>query len=167
MTQIQVSNVAVQFGATVLFRDITFTVASGERWGIIGRNGTGKTTLFRLLTGELQPTRGTIVRQSALRVALLDQHRDFGDAGTVSRGRGTLPPSIREYARTPMGSMTKLRVQAGIAVAAAMLAVAGASAVTASVASAHLDPARNASVQTTASAADAPDGRKNGAVIVY
>src|SRR2546423_3916923 len=83
MTQIQVSNVAVQFGATVLFRDITFTVASGERWGIIGRNGTGKTTLFRLLTGELQPTRGTIVRQSALRVALLDQHRDFGDAGTV------------------------------------------------------------------------------------
>ena len=83
MTQIQVSNVAVQFGATVLFRDITFTVASGERWGIIGRNGTGKTTLSRLLTGELQPTRGTIVRQSALRVALLDQHRDFGDAGTV------------------------------------------------------------------------------------
>src|SRR5256885_344369 len=83
MTQLQVSNVAVEFGATLLFRDITFTVAAGERWGIIGRNGTGKTTLFRLLTGEMQPTRGTVVRQSALRVSLLDQHRDFGTATTV------------------------------------------------------------------------------------
>ena len=62
---------------------MTLRVRRGESVGIIGRNGTGKTTLFRLLTGELQPTRGTIVRQSALRVALLDQHRDFGDAGTV------------------------------------------------------------------------------------
>src|SRR5205823_2040540 len=83
MTQIQVSNVAVEFGATVLFRDITFTVTAGERWGIIGRNGTGKTTLFRLLTGEHQPTRGSIVRQAALRISLLDQHRDFGEAETV------------------------------------------------------------------------------------
>jgi ATP-binding cassette, subfamily F, member 3 len=83
MTQLQISNVAVEFGATLLFRDITFTVAAGERWGIVGRNGTGKTTLFRLLTGEHQPTRGTVVRQSGLRVSLLEQHRDFGTAVTV------------------------------------------------------------------------------------
>src|SRR5881398_3683353 len=83
MTQIQVSNVAVQFGATVLFRDITFTVTSGERWGIIGRNGTGKTTLFRLLTGEMAPTYGAIARTPGLTVSLLEQHRDFGDAETV------------------------------------------------------------------------------------
>ena len=83
MTQLQISNVAVEFGATQLFRDVTFTVASGERWGIVGRNGTGKTTLFRLITGEMQPTRGTVVRQSAIRVSLLEQHRDFGSAETV------------------------------------------------------------------------------------
>jgi ATP-binding cassette subfamily F protein 3 len=83
MTQLQISNVAVEFGATKLFRDVTFTVAAGERWGIVGRNGTGKTTLFRLITGEVQPTRGTVVRQSGVRVSLLDQHRDFGDAETV------------------------------------------------------------------------------------
>jgi len=83
MTQLQVSNVAMEFGATLLFRDITFTVSAGERWGILGRNGTGKTTLFRLITGEAQPTRGAVVRQAGLRVSLLEQHRDFGDASTV------------------------------------------------------------------------------------
>src|SRR5688572_1374921 len=73
----------VQFGATTLFRDITFTAARGDRWGIIGRNGTGKTTLFRLITGDQQPTAGAIAKQPGLRVSLLEQHRDFGDAATV------------------------------------------------------------------------------------
>src|SRR3954470_16625981 len=83
MTQLSFSAVGVDFGATKLFSDITFTVAAGERWGIVGRNGTGKTTLFRLLTGEVQPTRGVIARQPGLRVSLLEQHRDFGDASSV------------------------------------------------------------------------------------
>jgi ATP-binding cassette subfamily F protein 3 len=83
VTQLSLSNVAVEFGATKLFSDITFTIAARERWGIIGRNGTGKTTLFRLITGDMQPTRGVIARQPALRVNLLEQHRDFGDAKTV------------------------------------------------------------------------------------
>jgi ATP-binding cassette subfamily F protein 3 len=83
LTQLSISNVAVEFGATTLFKDITFTVAAGDRWGIVGRNGTGKTTLFKLLTGAMQPTRGQVARQPGLRVSLLEQHRDFGDAATV------------------------------------------------------------------------------------
>ena len=83
MTQIAVSGVSVQFGATTLFRDVTFTAARGDRWGIIGRNGTGKTTLFRLITGEQQPTTGAVSKQPGLRVSLLEQHRDFGGATTV------------------------------------------------------------------------------------
>ena len=83
MTQIAVANVAVEFGATTLFKDITFTVAAGERWGIIGRNGTGKTTLFKLITGAMQPARGQVSRQPGVRVALLEQYRDFGAARTV------------------------------------------------------------------------------------
>jgi ATP-binding cassette, subfamily F, member 3 len=83
MTMLSFSGVGVDFGATTLFSDVTFTVASGERWGIIGRNGTGKTTLFRILLNELQPTRGATARQPGLVISLLEQHRDFGDAQTV------------------------------------------------------------------------------------
>ena len=83
MTQLAFAGVGVDFGDTTLFSTVSFTVAPGERWGIVGRNGSGKTTLFRLLTGELEPTRGSIARASRLRVSLLEQHRDFGAATTV------------------------------------------------------------------------------------
>jgi ATP-binding cassette subfamily F protein 3 len=77
MTLIAVGNAAVDFGASQIFKDITFTVAQGDRWAIVGRNGTGKTTLVKLLTGTLLPTRGVVSRQPGLRIALLDQHRHF------------------------------------------------------------------------------------------
>ena len=83
MTILSCSNVGVSFGATELFKNITFTVAEGERWGIIGRNGAGKTSIFKLITGDLQPTVGSIARKPGLRHALLDQHRAFEGATTV------------------------------------------------------------------------------------
>jgi ATP-binding cassette, subfamily F, member 3 len=83
VTLLSVSNAGVDFGATRLFDGITFTVAAGDRWGIVGRNGIGKTTLFKLITGAMQPTRGQVSRQPGLRVSLLEQYRDFGGARTV------------------------------------------------------------------------------------
>ena len=83
MTQVAVGGVGVEFGATTLFTDITFTIAAGEKWGVVGRNGTGKTTLFKLLTGDLAPSQGTVTRQNGLSLSLLGQHRDFGTAKTV------------------------------------------------------------------------------------
>ena len=83
MTLVSLSDVGVDFGATTLLRNVTFTVARGERWGIVGRNGSGKTTIFRIMTGEQQPTRGQVARQQGVRWSVLEQHRDYGDATTV------------------------------------------------------------------------------------
>jgi ATP-binding cassette, subfamily F, member 3 len=83
MTQLSISNAGVEFGATTLFSDITLTISAGERWGVVGRNGTGKTTLFKLMTGDLEPSKGTVARQTGLSLSLLGQHRDYGAAATV------------------------------------------------------------------------------------
>jgi ATP-binding cassette, subfamily F, member 3 len=83
VTQLSVSGVGVEFGTTRLFSDITFTVALGEKWGVVGRNGTGKTTLLRLLTGEMDPTSGTVARSTGLRISMMEQHREFSGATTV------------------------------------------------------------------------------------
>ena len=83
MTLLSLSNVGVQFGATTLLSNVTFTIGQGDRWGIVGRNGTGKTTLFKLITGAQEPTTGAIAKSPGTRFAMLDQHRDFGGAKTV------------------------------------------------------------------------------------
>lgn len=83
MSQLSLSDIAVEFGATTLFHDVTFTVGKGDRWGIVGRNGSGKTSLFKIITGTLTPARGAMARTPGLRVSLLDQHRDFGAAVSV------------------------------------------------------------------------------------
>jgi ATP-binding cassette subfamily F protein 3 len=83
MTLLSVSDAAVTFGATTLLSGVTFTVARGERWGIVGRNGAGKSTIFRLITGAQQPSRGQVVVQPGTRITMLDQFRDFGAATTV------------------------------------------------------------------------------------
>lgn len=83
MTLLSLAGVAVEFGGTPILSEVTFTVTAGERWGILGRNGAGKTSLFRLITGDLRPARGTVARPNRLRVSLLDQHREYEDAETV------------------------------------------------------------------------------------
>jgi len=83
VTLLSLANVSVSFGATELFKNVSFTAADGERWGIIGRNGAGKSSIFNLITGELKPTTGSVARKPGLRHALLDQHRAFEGATTV------------------------------------------------------------------------------------
>lgn len=121
LTQISISNVAVEFGATKIFDGITFTVGRGDRWGIVGRNGSGKTTLFRLITGDQQPTAGAVSRQPGLKFALLEQHRDFGDATTVwEAGAGELAELLA--LEQALAKQADLLAQAGEAVTPEMLA---------------------------------------------
>lgn len=83
MTLLSCSNIGISFGATELLKDITFTVGEGERWGIIGRNGAGKTSIFSVITGDRPANVGSVARKPGMRHALLDQHRAFEGATTV------------------------------------------------------------------------------------
>jgi ATP-binding cassette, subfamily F, member 3 len=83
MTQLALSGIAVEFGATRLLGDVTLTLARGEKWGLVGRNGSGKTTLFRIITGETEPSAGTVARAGGLRYSVMEQHREFAGAHSV------------------------------------------------------------------------------------
>jgi ATP-binding cassette subfamily F protein 3 len=84
MTQLSMANVGVDFGADdALRRRCRSPSVRGSDGASSVETARGKTSLFRLLTGELEPTRGDIARSPGVRVSLLEQHRDFGGAVTV------------------------------------------------------------------------------------
>lgn len=74
---ISVENLSKSYGARVLFSDISFRVNRGERVGLVGRNGHGKTTLMRILTGEEEQDKGNINVPKNYRVGYLKQQLDF------------------------------------------------------------------------------------------
>jgi len=74
-TLMEVENLSLRFGDRQLFSEATFTVSPKERIGIVGRNGTGKSSLLKILIGELSSPTGQIHRQSRLQIGLLDQKR--------------------------------------------------------------------------------------------
>jgi ATP-binding cassette subfamily F protein uup len=76
-------------GGRTLFRDLSFTLGPGTRLGLLGRNGTGKTTLLRILAGEMAPGAGRIERAPDLRIVYFDQARERLDPDqTLRQGLG-------------------------------------------------------------------------------
>jgi ATP-binding cassette subfamily F protein 3 len=74
---IQVIDLAKGFGTQLLFQNIGFTIGKGERLGLVGRNGTGKTTLFKILLGEESPDAGDVVIPKNYHIGTLKQHLQF------------------------------------------------------------------------------------------
>ena len=72
----EAQHVGMSFGAEPVIRDFSVRIQRGDRIGIIGPNGCGKTTLIKLLVGELEPTSGSIKRGTKLSIAYFDQQRD-------------------------------------------------------------------------------------------
>ena len=80
---ITVSNVSVQFGKRVLFNDVNLKFTSGNCYGIIGANGAGKSTFLKTISGELDPTTGSIMLGPGERLSVLSQDHFKWDAFTV------------------------------------------------------------------------------------
>ena len=74
MPSLSVRNLEVTFVDRTLFRDVSFDVEARDKMGFIGANGVGKTTLFRVLSGELSPTSGTVAFEKNTRVGYMEQH---------------------------------------------------------------------------------------------
>ncbi|MBM6758849.1 ABC-F family ATP-binding cassette domain-containing protein [Bacteroides mediterraneensis] len=80
---ITVSNVAVQFGKRVLYNDVNLKFTNGNIYGIIGANGAGKSTFLKVISGELDPTKGSVTLGPGERLSVLSQDHFKFDAHTV------------------------------------------------------------------------------------
>lgn len=80
---LDVQNLTKRFGAKVLFEDISFSIAEGQRVGLIAQNGTGKSTLLAILMGEEGKDGGEVIYRNGLRVACLVQSPHFNPKETV------------------------------------------------------------------------------------
>lgn len=74
---IQAVNLSKSFGTQVLFENVGFTIAKGERVGLVGRNGSGKTTLFKIILGEESSDSGEVILPKNYRLETLRQHLHF------------------------------------------------------------------------------------------
>jgi len=80
---ITVTNLAIQFGKKVLYKDVNLKFTSGNIYGIIGANGAGKSTLLRAISGELEPNKGSVEMLPGERMSVLEQDHFKYDAFTV------------------------------------------------------------------------------------
>lgn len=77
------SDITKSYGGNEVLRGVSFQINPGEKVGLVGRNGAGKTTIFRLLTGAEAPDTGEVIKMNGLRSGVLDQHVDFEPGETV------------------------------------------------------------------------------------
>ncbi|MBI5468877.1 MAG: ABC-F family ATP-binding cassette domain-containing protein, partial [Deltaproteobacteria bacterium] len=90
---LKVNNVEKVYGGQVIFEDINFAMSQGERLGLVGRNGHGKSTLFRLILGEETPDNGTISFPKYYTIGHLSQHIRFTEETVLKEAALSLPKS--------------------------------------------------------------------------
>lgn len=107
---ITVTNLAIQFGKRVLYKDVNIKFTPGNIYGVIGANGAGKSTLLRAISGELEPNKGSIELGPGERLSVLEQdhfkYDEYNVLDTVLMGHGPLWENMKErealYAKPEM-----------------------------------------------------------------
>ena len=90
---LQISDLSKSYGTQILFDGISFVIGRAERVGLVGRNGHGKTTLFRLILDDEHPDSGTISTPTGYRIGHLSQHISFTEDTVRKEACSALPPN--------------------------------------------------------------------------
>ena len=107
---ITLTNLAIQFGKRVLYKDVNLKFTNGNIYGVIGANGAGKSTLLKAISGELEPNKGTVELAPGERLSVLDQdhfkYDSFSVMDTVLQGHQPLWENMKQrealYAKPEM-----------------------------------------------------------------
>jgi len=95
---IRVENLTKSFGDRLIFDEISFSLSSKQRVGLVGQNGHGKTTLFQMINGDEQPDSGSVVTPKNYRIAYVKQQLEFAAATALEEGLRALPPHEQDQA---------------------------------------------------------------------
>lgn len=80
---LNIHNLSVSFGGTYLFEEVTFRLGAGDRVGLVGKNGAGKSTMLKILSRDIQPDSGSIATEKEVKIGFLRQDIDFVKGRTV------------------------------------------------------------------------------------
>lgn len=94
---IRVENLTKSFGDRLLFDEISFSLSSKQRVGLVGQNGHGKTTLFQMINGDEQPDSGSVVIPKNYRIVYVQQQLEFTTDTALEEGLRALPPQEQDH----------------------------------------------------------------------
>ena len=94
---IRVENLTKSFGDRLLFDEISFSLSSKQRVGLVGQNGHGKTTLFQIINGDEQPDSGSVVIPKNYRIVYVKQQLEFTADTALEEGLRALPPQEQDH----------------------------------------------------------------------
>ena len=101
MAHISLQDITLAFGGPLLFDKLSLQLEAGERIALLGRNGTGKTTLMRMIAGDLGPDKGQVIRQQGIHITHLPQEVPVGIEGdvfdVVATGLGKAGELLKEF----------------------------------------------------------------------
>ena len=94
---IRVENLHKSYGDLILFEGLNFALNERERLGIVGRNGHGKTTLFRMILGKESPDSGSIIIPKNYRIGYVSQRLEFSHDTILTEAISALPETDKDH----------------------------------------------------------------------